>query len=103
MAMGLQSAAVQQLGVPGVATVFVTGTLTTAIARFVGVALPKAGAPPAASPWLPFLSWVCYFAGAMLGGLQQSILHTGIPIAIPGLILIGVALAAQFSARRQPV
>jgi uncharacterized membrane protein YoaK (UPF0700 family) len=94
VAMGLQSAAVQRLGVAGVSTVVVTGTLTTAIMRLVarvnGAARPtEAGA----GSWLPAASWGAYFAGAIVGGLQ-SILHTPLPILLPGVILLGVAAAA---------
>ncbi|MDD5199612.1 MAG: YoaK family protein [Terrimicrobiaceae bacterium] len=96
-AMGLQSAAVQQIGIPGVATVFMTGTLTTAITRFVGAAR-EGDAPPRREegPWLPASSWAAYFAGAFLGGLE-NVLHTGISIALAGILLIAVALAAPAS------
>ncbi len=92
-AMGLQSAAVQQLGIAGVATVFVTGTLTTAITRLVGAAREAGDHAPRVekSPWLPASSWLSYFAGAFIGGLQPA-LHTGIPAALPGVLLVAAAL-----------
>jgi uncharacterized membrane protein YoaK (UPF0700 family) len=87
-AMGMQSAAVLRLGVSGVATVVVTGTLTTAIMRLAGSA-PAAGKD---GPWLPSLSWLAYFLGALLGALP-SLLHAAWILAVPGLLLAGVALA----------
>ncbi len=94
MAMGLQATAVQQLGVPGVATVVVTGTLTTAVARLVGAASSPPHTASVNSMALPFLSWAGYFTGALLGGLQKSLLHAGLPIALPGLLLVAVAVIA---------
>ena len=102
-AMGIQSAAVQQLGIAGVATVFMTGTLTTAVSRFVGgVQERMAGRLPLEkSPWLPALTWSAYFLGAFLGGLHR-ILHTPLPFALPGILILGVALASGWCLRRGP-
>jgi uncharacterized membrane protein YoaK (UPF0700 family) len=100
MAMGLQSAAVQQIGVPGVATVFVTGTLTTGIARLVTTIRRRAGAAltPPAAPWLPLLTWAAYFSGAVLGGLHHLV-PGGIAFAFPGLLLL-TAIVLSERARR---
>ncbi|MDB4954928.1 MAG: hypothetical protein JWO36_2497 [Myxococcales bacterium] len=102
-AMGVQSAAVQRLGVAGVATVVVTGTLTTAITRFVapGPGERRAGA------WLPALTWIGYLAGAILGGLQTA---RALILFLPGALLLAVAAIAQLgratsaesASRRQP-
>jgi len=91
-AMGIQSAAVQQLGIAGVSTVFMTGTLTTAVSRAVGALIER----PAADPgrWLPALTWLGYFAGAFIGGLHHA-LHTPLPFVIPAALLLGVALFAS--------
>lgn len=99
-AMGMQSAAVQQLGIAGVATVFVTGTLTTAITRFVGLARETVMKEPLAEkdPWLPAFSWLSYFAGAFIGGLQL-VLHTAVPVVLPGALLVAVALAGEWRLR----
>jgi uncharacterized membrane protein YoaK (UPF0700 family) len=90
-AMGLQSAAVQHLGLSGVATVFMTGTLTTAVSRFTGAALDRA--PSSSGAALPALTWLGYFAGALVGGLHRT-LHTDIPFALPTMLLLGVAILA---------
>ena len=94
-AMGLQSAAVQQLAIPGVSTVFVTGTLTTAIARLVGA---TRSATRIESHWLPALTWLGYFAGAAVGGLHR-VLHWNFLLAVPGLLLLVVAVAGARSRR----
>jgi len=93
VAMGLQSVAVQRLGIAGVATVFVTGTFTTAIMRLID-GQKASQSPPPPSPLLPALSWSFYFLGAILGGLE-SVWQTPIPIVLPGLLLITVGLAAR--------
>ncbi|MEO6847354.1 MAG: YoaK family protein [Chthoniobacterales bacterium] len=99
-AMGMQSAAVLRLGVSGVATIVVTGTLTTAITRIVedvhrGV---NDKSPSKEGPWLPSLSWLAYFLGAFLGGVQNRF-HMNAIIALPGFLLVGIALIAGFSKR----
>ncbi|HVE16743.1 MAG TPA: YoaK family protein [Chthoniobacterales bacterium] len=99
-AMGLQSAAVQQLGMAGVATVFVTGTLTTAIGRLVGRAQrPGFTATAEENHWLPALSWTSYFVGAFIGGAQAG-LHLPILVALPGLLLLGIAIVSSVRLRR---
>jgi uncharacterized membrane protein YoaK (UPF0700 family) len=99
VAMGLQSAAVQRLGVAGVSTVVVTGTLTTAVLRLVDG--KKSGAPGASAAWLPAASWGAYFLGAIAGGLQ-SVLRAPLPILLPGILLLTVtALAARVRMERR--
>jgi uncharacterized membrane protein YoaK (UPF0700 family) len=92
VAMGLQSAAIQRLGVAGVSTVVVTGTLTIAILRLVDGR--ASGAPAANTAWLPAASWVAYFLGAIVGGLQ-SLLQVPLPILLPGILLLAVAALAS--------
>ncbi|MEO8206335.1 MAG: YoaK family protein [Chthoniobacterales bacterium] len=97
VAMGIQGAAVLQLGVSGVPTTVVTGALTTGIARLVGaVRHPQ---QTHQNYWLPLLSWLAYFTGALIGGFQ-SLFHTGIPIVLPGALLVIVAIVAEYYARR---
>jgi uncharacterized membrane protein YoaK (UPF0700 family) len=98
-AMGMQSAAVQQIGVAGVATVFVTGTLTTAISRLVGAATFDRGRE-IESRWLPGLTWFCYFTGAVIGGIHR-LLGLDFLFALPGLLLLIAAGCAQFGSRQK--
>lgn len=73
-AMGLQAMAATAVGVVGISSVVVTGTLTTVVRRFVGgaVKVPE-------DPWLPAASWVAYLLGALFGGLLEHHLgHTSV-------------------------
>jgi uncharacterized membrane protein YoaK (UPF0700 family) len=92
VAMGCQSAAVRASNVGGVSTTYVTGTLTTTVARVVerlrGVAQ---GAP--ASPALPGESWVVYACGGLAGAFATLAWHAG-SLAIPlGLVLASAVTA----------
>lgn len=90
-AMGVQAAAVQQVGVAGVSTIVVTNTLLTAIRRWVGVPAAKK-VPPHRS--IPAWSWAAYFTGALLGGLLQRFAPPPCPMAVAAIILIAVVVAA---------
>lgn len=97
LAMGLQSALVQRLGVAGVATVVVTGTLTTAITRLVDRStIPERAAD---TRHLPATTWLAYVAGAVLGGLQ-SLPSLAALILLPGALVAALALAAGRTDRR---
>jgi uncharacterized membrane protein YoaK (UPF0700 family) len=98
MAMGMQSAAVLRLGVAGVATVVVTGTLTSAITGFVGKAFGRRDLK--GGPLFSSLIWLAYFTGAFAGGMQS---HFGLDwiFALPGLLLASVAVAGFFKAKSQ--
>ena len=78
MAMGIQSAAVRRLDVPGVTTTFVTGTFTSAVTSLVArprSAVPRDGATgDATALWwqrvrLQVLTLVIYGLGALVAGL----------------------------------
>jgi uncharacterized membrane protein YoaK (UPF0700 family) len=73
-AMGIQSAAARRVGVPGVATTFMGGTLTSLAGRLVDwLATSRAAArgDPAkqiGAPWLPAIVWLAYGTGAVFAG-----------------------------------
>ncbi len=71
MVMGLQSVVAVRLGVPGVSTTYVTGTLITAIVDFLGTP-PGAGEGRQGIPnvW----TWVLYLVGAIAGTLGLGLL-----------------------------
>ena len=77
--MGVQAAAVRHLGVPGVASTYITGTLTSLMAEFVSWLRPR-GAPSSGEPGavagrhLRLLAavFIVYGAGALVG----AVLHT---------------------------
>ena len=66
LAMGIQSAAVLAAHTGGVATTYVTGTLTTGIARLTN---RLRGVSPAGDARLPGEIWASYAIGAIAGGL----------------------------------
>ena len=73
IAMGMQSAAVWHLGVPGIATTYLTGTYTSAVTGFVararaGSAGQAAQTPRGGGVGLQFLDLVVYGVGALIGG-----------------------------------
>ena len=76
MAMGMQSLAVQRLGVAGVTTTYVTGTLTQSAVRlvrwlrsFVGPDTERPHqAAKARNPSYPLIVWLAYGAGAVAAG-----------------------------------
>ncbi len=87
-AMGLQSAAVLAAHTGGVATTYVTGTLTTAIARFT---MRGRGSSAAGDPRAPGAVWVTYGVGAIFGALTEKWWGAG-SIAIT-LAIVGAACA----------
>ena len=85
-AMGIQSAAVRRLGVPGIATTYITGTITSLMIDLLGwlrsitagfpVSRTAKGDPPARIPWdqrVGLLAGVVtlYCLGALIGGVLQ--------------------------------
>src|SRR5215510_10865906 len=95
LAMGVQSAAVRRLGVPGIATTYMTGTLTSVVTGLVGGRRAKDDAAVRArasfaSRWergvrLQLLSLVVYGTGAMVGGFAPSrgrLLVAVLPLAV---------------------
>jgi uncharacterized membrane protein YoaK (UPF0700 family) len=85
IALGIQSATVHRLGVEGVSTTYVTGTLTNSAMRLVAwlhalrdkaAASPIAPERPAQSrkisgPGYPLLVWLAYGAGAAAAGVMD--------------------------------
>ncbi|HMD32379.1 MAG TPA: YoaK family protein [Candidatus Acidoferrales bacterium] len=105
LAMGIQSAAVRRLNLPGVSTTYVTGTITTLIASATGRlrgAAPKptppqpagepvaATVPPAGHARLQAGVLILYGLSALVSGLIQ----TRVPwlVAVPPLVAVGVVL-----------
>lgn len=109
LAMGIQSGAVRHLGVPGVATTYLTGTLTSLMADLVGWARSTAsfratpgGQPPVdASPdWeqrvgLLAAVFLVYALGALVGGLLQlksSTLLTWLPLISIAVVVVNASV-----------
>lgn len=110
VAMGLQSAAVRRLGIPGVATTYITGTLTDltegAIARLrpaVSAAIldrheeesSEQRRPSARGLLLPADVWLAYGIGAVIVGILTLRWPSGVlsvPVAVLALV-VAIAIA----------
>ncbi|MGH2856301.1 MAG: YoaK family protein [Solirubrobacteraceae bacterium] len=101
VAMGCQSAAVRVSHTAGVNTTYVTGTLTSAIVRFVtsevrGIPESRRG------PTLPGAAVVLYALGALGGGFAERAWHAGAigaPLAISCIVSV-VALSRRPASAR---
>jgi uncharacterized membrane protein YoaK (UPF0700 family) len=104
LAMGVQSAAVRRLGIPGVATTYITGTLTDltegAIARLRPVVSDddrsEQTTPSARGLLLPADVWLAYGAGAVIVGVMAVRWPSGVlsvPVAVLALVVV-IAVAA---------
>ena len=110
VAMGIQSAAVRRLNVPGIATTYVTGTLTGAVTGLIAGTRPAPpmtgpgpgrveGVPARGHPWrdvrLQLLALLVYGLGAVLGGLM----HERWPALVALLPFVAVTLVVAGAAR----
>jgi uncharacterized membrane protein YoaK (UPF0700 family) len=110
LAMGLQSAVAHRAGVAGIATTYVTGTLTTLATRLIGSLrkrLPREARGTEPTPvWFPAVVWLAYGLGAALAGatyrwwapaaqdlaIPGDIRWPSAALAVPILIVAVVAL-----------
>ena len=107
LAMGIQSAAVRRLNLPGVATTYVTGTITTlfsGLARLLGSPLPsqkKAVEPGAWNPsaQLQAAVVITYGLSALASGYFQSRVPSLVAVA-PLLAIATVLLLVAISHRK---
>jgi uncharacterized membrane protein YoaK (UPF0700 family) len=99
IAMGIQSAAVRKLKLPGIVTTFITGTITSLVSGLVSRiqlrAVPVAPAPSTESGWERHVSLqagVIFVYG--LAAAISALLQTHVPslVAISPLIAIGLVL-----------
>jgi uncharacterized membrane protein YoaK (UPF0700 family) len=118
LAMGTQAAAVRHLGVPGVATTYITGTLTSLVADRVGwlhsMSSSSSRATPAdrakvdASPganWeervgLLAAVFLVYGLGAFVGGILQSrssTLVTLLPLVAVAVVVVNASVRCRHS------
>jgi uncharacterized membrane protein YoaK (UPF0700 family) len=113
LAMGVQSAAVRRLGIPGVATTYITGTLTDltegAIARLrPAVAGEESNddssgreTPSARGLVLPADVWLAYGTGAVIVGILAVRWPSGVLTVPVGVVALVVATATvRFHRRR---
>ncbi len=93
LAMGVQSAAVHRLGVSGISTTYITGTLTHLVARLMG---RRHGGklPLIERPALLAGVWVVYLAAAALGAAALNADARIAPAVPPAVVACVVAVAA---------
>jgi len=101
VAMGIQSAAARRLGVAGVATTYVTGTLTSAAAglidRLRGRNVPLRAAMAARGVDLQYAVWGVYGLGAIAGGAATLRWQTdAMVLPIAAVMLVTVIAAIKF-------
>jgi uncharacterized membrane protein YoaK (UPF0700 family) len=122
LAMGIQSAAVRHLGVPGVATTYITGTLTSLVADLVGWLRSMSASSSRATPpdeaaidaslgvnWeervgLLAAVFLVYGLGALVGGILQSRASTLVPV-LPlavAVVVVNGSVRYRRSTRRNP-
>jgi uncharacterized membrane protein YoaK (UPF0700 family) len=114
-AMGIQSAAVRRLGVPGIATTYITGTLTSLMIDLLGwLRSVTAGFPvsktvkrehPARLPWdqrVGLLAGVVtlYCLGALIGGVLQ-VYSPPLAALFPFIAVLLVVVNAGIRQRRR--
>jgi uncharacterized membrane protein YoaK (UPF0700 family) len=99
LAMGVQSAAIRRLEVSGIATTYITGTLTHLVARFMRPARPNSDARSRHGILLVAV-WIVYFGGAAAAAIDlrlSSLLAQLLPIAV--IICVAVVAAVAFRPR----
>lgn len=114
LAMGIQSAAVRRLGVPGIATTYITGTLTSLMVDLVGWLRSSVGGSStgesgvdgsSAVPWdqrVGLLGGVffAYGLGALTGGVLQaraSSLATLSPLVAVLLVVVNASIRQRYN------
>jgi len=99
IAMGIQSAAVRRLEVSGIATTYITGTLTQLVARFMRPTLQNSG-PRSRHGMLLGAVWVVYFGGAVVAAIDlrlSSLVAQLLPIAV--IVCVVIIAAVTFRPR----
>ena len=95
LAMGVQSAAVLRLEVAGIATTYITGTLTNLVARLMGQ--PRRNSRPA-HPGSALLGtvWIVYVGGAATAAVDlqlDPVFALALPVALVLLVILISAIA----------
>lgn len=103
-AMGLQSATVKRLNMPGIATTYITGTMTSLIAGLVHHWGSEGGeeeeADPAAERSLALQAWV--FVMYVLAAVASAVLYKYWPAGVALLPLIASMAVTAFIYREHP-
>ena len=97
VAMGLQGVAMSQLGVKGITTIVITGTISSAIAGLVSREIAELEHQPVKdlnTKW-QFLTWIIYTAGAGAACTPVIAVST-FPFLVPFLILLICIICADY-------
>jgi uncharacterized membrane protein YoaK (UPF0700 family) len=114
LAMGVQSAVAYRIGVPGIATTYVTGTLTSLgtrlVARLRRRPSPGDQVDDVATSWLPAKVWLAYGGGAVFAGAMEhwwssvdivgDVRWPSAALLLPMVLVAAVALTVAFGHRR---
>lgn len=95
LAMGVQSAAVLRLEVAGIATTYITGTLTNLVARLMGQTRRKSRSAYPHSALLGAV-WIVYLGGAATAAVDlqlDPVFALALPVALLLLVIIISAVA----------
>jgi uncharacterized membrane protein YoaK (UPF0700 family) len=97
VAMGIQSAVAQRMGVAGVTTTYFTGTLTAIVFGLLG--RPAAEVHPLRRVKWPLLAFLAYIVGACFGGGLTAGPPSDLRLlpAIPALAIGGLLLLLRFA------
>lgn len=106
-AMGIQSEAVRRLGVRGVTTTYITGTLTSLTSGIVrwARAAEEGKTTPDPAPGVPIQAavWIVYVIGAAAGGAAQGAwgaVAVVVPLAAVALVTVIAVLRYRIRAKR---
>ena len=113
LAMGVQSAAVRRLGIPGVATTYITGTLTGLAEGAIERLRPAdasavstddssgRGTPSARGLLLPADVWLAYGMGAVIVGILAVLWPSGVlSVPVATVALVVATATVRFHRRR---
>jgi uncharacterized membrane protein YoaK (UPF0700 family) len=114
VAMGMQSAAVRRLKLPGIATTYITGTITSLFSGLVHHWFPKirddvpateswamVGSPKPVNPMHSLALQAEVFLSYLFAALACALLHTRWPSGVAILPLIAIVAVDRSMARRQ--
>jgi uncharacterized membrane protein YoaK (UPF0700 family) len=115
LAMGVQSAVAYRIGVPGIATTYVTGTLTSLATRLVARLRRRTSrsdqVDDVPTSRLPAKVWLAYGGGAMFAGAMEhwwsavdilgDVRWPSAALLLPIVMVVTVALTVAFG-RRHP-
>jgi uncharacterized membrane protein YoaK (UPF0700 family) len=92
LGMGVQSAAVRRLEVSGIATTYITGTLTQLVARFMRSTAQSSDSHSRHGMLLGAV-WVVYFGGAAAAAIDLQ-LSSFVAQLLPAAVILGVVVIA---------